>query len=153
ELLAVGGFHLGGMAEPVVTGSGEPVVTGCAQLSVLATAHQIDGLGKVFGNVELVENDLAPRLRQVIECGVDIRIPHVHGNGFHCTNLFFREAAPETIHALLRAALFDEQDTAAIEVIDQREITMATRERLLVHTQASDRLGLTPLQTTFTARS
>jgi hypothetical protein len=47
------------MPEPVITGSGEPVISGGAQLLVLAAAHQIDCLGKVLGDVELIKYDLA----------------------------------------------------------------------------------------------
>jgi hypothetical protein len=75
---------------------------------------------EVFRDVELVEDDLALRLVEVLPGRLDVGLPHVHGNGLDPLSLGGREGRPERIEALLLAVLGEVEDPAPLETTTVR---------------------------------
>src|SRR5271166_2937254 len=130
------------MTQPVITSAREAVVSGGFQLLVLAAAHQIDGFRQMFGDVELVKDDLTVCFGKILAGGVDVRVPHIHGHSANRRSLLLRQALPEPIQTFLGSVLRHKQHPAPIQIVDQGEVVVPFGKRLLIDSQTLDGLGL-----------
>lgn len=146
KFLPVAGFHTSRMPQPVIASAGQPVVSLRPKLFVLPPPELIDGFGEVFGDMKFIEDDLAARLRQMVECRGHIRIPHIHCNSLDGLDLLGSQGRPELVQTFSGPVLRHEQYTAAVQVVHHREVMMSAGERLLVNAQPGNGFGFAPFQ-------
>jgi hypothetical protein len=89
------------------------------QLAVLAFSHRAHRLAHVLHYVEPVVDDPVVRVGQVGAERVQVRLPHVHGDGPYPGQLLVAERLEVAVEARLRALLGDVLDRATLEVADE----------------------------------
>jgi hypothetical protein len=114
----------------------EPVILGLLQGPVLGLPDLVHRVVEVFGDVELIEDDLRRRVVQMGQRRLEVGLPHVHGDRLDPLPLGGREGLPEPVQALLLAVLREIQDPAPLQIRDHGEVAMALGDRLLVHAEA-----------------
>jgi len=100
----------------------------------------------MFGDVKLIEDDLAVGVGKVLAGGVDVRVPHVHGHAAHRRSLLLRDAPPEPVHAFLGPLLGYKQHPAPIQIIDHGEVVVPFGKRLLIDAEPLNGFRLTARQ-------
>ena len=118
----------------------KPVVLSLLQGPVLGLAHPVHRVVKVFGDVELVKDDLRRGVIHVGERRLDVGLPHVHGDRRDPLLLGRGEGRPEPVQALLLAVLREIQDAAPLQIRDHSEGAVPLRDGLLIHPKARDDL-------------
>lgn len=74
------GAHVGGVGQPHMFGAGQVLALLAQQLFVLLAADLVDRFAEVFGHMEFVECDFTACVGNLLQCGVDVSRPHVHGD-------------------------------------------------------------------------
>jgi hypothetical protein len=78
----------------------------------------------------------------MVQRGVDIRVPHIHGNRLNAVDLGCGQLRPEAIQTGLGAFFGHVQNPRPIQIVDQREIAVSLRKSLFVDAQVRNSRGL-----------
>jgi len=139
---ALGITHRLGSHEPEVLRPREARVVRLLQCPVLGLAHLVHRGMDVLFDVELIEDDLRGGVVHMRQRRLDVRFPHIHGDGLQPLALGGRQRGPEPVQALLLAAFGEIEDAAPVQIRDDGEVAMPLGDRFLVHAEMRDDLVL-----------
>jgi hypothetical protein len=98
--------------------------------------------------MKLVEDDLTIRCRHVCPYGIDVRVPHVHGDGLDATDLLRGQGLPESVQAALLAVRGHVEHSPPHQIIHQGEIALTFSKGLFIDAKLADGLRFTAFQAT-----
>lgn len=128
--------------EPVVFRALEPVVILHRKLAVLLLANPIHRLAHVLHDVEPVVDDLLRRTRHMLERGLEIGLPHVHGHGLDPRQLILGELEVVPIKALGLTPFGHIHHRTADQIANHGHLVVPLAECLLVNAKISRGLRL-----------
>ena len=102
-------------------------------ISVFPVANGVNHSAKGTDDMKLIEDDR--RLRKAFLHRLDVRIPHVHGNGFNGCFLLIGEGIKERFERLVAPVLSDPKNPAGLPVDNHGQIMMPFSQRDLIHGQ------------------
>lgn len=102
---------------------------------MLGAAHVIHGVVEVLGDMKLVEDDLGLCCLHMLPRGLNVGLPHVHGDRGDPCALDRAQGLPEPIQTLLLPILGQVEDAAAIQVGDHGEVAVLLGEGVLIDAQ------------------
>ena len=128
--------------KPDVLGPLEALVFLAEQLAMLLPADLVHGLAHVLHDVETVVDDLARRLRHVLDRGLEVRFPHIHGHSPNPLELLRRELPVIVLETLGFPILGHKLHRAAKQVTDHGHVVMPLTEGLFIDAKIARGVGL-----------
>ncbi len=101
----------------------------------------------MLGNVQLIEDDLAVRLRPVLPCRGNVGILHIHSDRSEMPPICSSVSVPQNPSKLLclrSSATYSAR--SRFKVVHQRQVAVSLPKRLLIDTDLTDRFGFAALQ-------
>lgn len=111
--------------QPVVLGASELFAALAAKLAMLHLAHVVDSLVDAGGDMEAVEGDLGRSIGDRGDGGIDVGLPHVHGDAFNGLSLNSGKAFIEGGKAVGLALVGDKEHPRSGEIGDDRDVLVA----------------------------
>lgn len=121
--------------EPEVSRALEPVVFLPHEFAVLLLAQSVHRFAHVLHDVEPVMDDLSSRSGHMLERGLEVGLPHVHGHRLDARQLRLGELEVVSLKALGLTLISHVLHVAADKIANQAHVVVPFAECLLVHAQ------------------
>jgi len=130
--------------KPDVLGALEAFVFLAEQFAMFLPADLIHGLTHVLHDVKAVVDDFVRRIGHVLDRGLEVRFPHVHGHGPDTLELLRRELPVIVLEALGLTILGYKFHRSAEQVADHGHVVVTFAEGLLIDAKIACGGGLLP---------